>query len=189
MTDEILDELRRRQVYQQGHFRLSSGLHSDTYLQCALALEDPRFAAVVGRRLAAAVGGGRFSLVASPAVGGLLAGFVVAQAAGTRFVFTERVDGGMRLRRGQAVAPGERILLVEDVLTTGGSAAEAAAVLEAEGGVVVAYAAIVDRSSAERPLPFDATALVRLEPLTWPPDSCPLCDEGVAVDSPGSRHR
>ena len=182
----LLDEFRARGVYRQGHFRLSSGLHSDTYLQCALALSDPTFAHRLGRELADRIDP-EVDLVASPAIGGLLAGFVVAHALGRPFVFTERKDGAMTLRRGQDVPAGARLLVVEDVLTTGGSAREAADVLEDAGGEVVAWGALVDRSTPDHPLPYEATSLVRVEPQTWQPDACPLCEQGDELDAPGSR--
>ena len=182
-----LEEFERRGVLTKGHFKLSSGRHSDTYLQCALALQDPEFAHRLGQDLAGRVDSD-VDLVAAPAIGGLLAGFVVASALGKRFVFTERKDGQMTLRRGQEVTDGERVLVVEDVLTTGGSAREAADVLETAGSEVVAWAAIVDRSTPDHPLPFEATSLVQVDPQTWDPDGCPLCEEGRPIDSPGSRH-
>ncbi|MBW3663993.1 MAG: orotate phosphoribosyltransferase [Actinobacteria bacterium] len=182
----VAEEFRRLQVHRTGHFELSSGRHSDTYLQCALALQDPDLALRLGEMLADRLREDRPDLavgvVASPALGGVLAGFVVARALGTRFVFTERRDGRMTLRRGQHVAVGERVLVVEDVVTTGGSAQEAAVVVEAEGGEVVGYAAIVDRSED-----FPLTALLRVEAQTWDPDGCPLCAEGQPLDRPGSR--
>jgi orotate phosphoribosyltransferase len=182
----LLDELHTRGVYTRGHFALSSGRHSDTYLQCALALQDPAFAHRLGRELADRVEV-EVDVVASPAIGGLLAGFVVAHALGRRFVFTERKAGEMTLRRGQTVAEGERVLMVEDVLTTGGSAREAADVLEERGARVVAWSAIVDRSTPEHPLPYEAVSLVDLEPETWEADACPLCADGRPIDTPGSR--
>ncbi|MDP8961029.1 MAG: orotate phosphoribosyltransferase [Actinomycetota bacterium] len=186
---DLIAELRSRGVYRTGHFRLSSGRHSDTYLQCALALQDPVFAAELGRSLAArlSAAGIGAETVASPAIGGLLAGFVVASAFGARFVFTERVDGVMALRRGQSVASGERVVVIEDVLTTGRSAQEAAAVLETRGAVVVGYGAIVDRSSREQQLPFAAHSLVRVEILTWEGSDCLLCSAGEPLQVPGSR--
>lgn len=187
-TSWVLAEFRARGVVHSGHFALSSGRHSDTYLQCALALQDPAFAQRIGGALAARAADSRgFDTVASPALGGVLAGFVVAAATGSRFVFTERQDGRMRLRRGQRVTTGERILLVEDVLTTGGSAQEAEAVLTADGANVAAFAAIVDRSTPAHPLPFAATSLLRLDPQTWDAGACPLCARGEALDQPGSR--
>ncbi|MDX1510661.1 MAG: orotate phosphoribosyltransferase [Nitriliruptorales bacterium] len=185
MTD-WLAQFEDRGVHRTGHFQLSSGLHSDTYLQCALALTDPAFADELGAALAAEITV-EIDVVVSPAIGGLLAGFVVARALGVPFVFTERKDGVMTLRRGQAIEPGARVLIVEDVLTTGGSAREAADVVEAAGGVVVAWAALVDRSTADQPLPFGATSLVRVTPSVWEPGECPLCTGDVPIDSPGSR--
>lgn len=182
----IEDEFLARDVHRTGHFQLSSGKHSDTYLQCALALQDPAFGLELGRRLAEAVAAAHpqgLDLVASPALGGVLAGFVVAAAAGRPFVFTERRGGAMTLRRGQSVPAGARIVVVEDVVTTGGSAKEAADVLVEAGGEVVGYAALVDRSQG-----FDVTALLRIDAGTWEPDECPLCAQGIALDSPGSRH-
>ncbi|MFN2555986.1 MAG: orotate phosphoribosyltransferase [Nitriliruptorales bacterium] len=185
---ELIAELRRRRVYRTGHFQLSSGLHSDTYLQCALALQDPVFAAELGRSLGTqlAAAGKDAETVASPALGGLLAGFVVAGALGARFVFTERDHGVMALRRDQTVARGERIVVVEDVLTTGRSAIETAAVLEAQGAVVMGYAAIVDRSTPEQPLPFEAHSLAKMAIRTWEAAECPLCRVGAPFHSPGS---
>lgn len=187
--DGLGKELAGR-VTTRGHFRLSSGRHADTYLQCARALGDPAFALRLGDALAGQVRervGGRIDAVASPAIGGVLAGFVVAAAVERRFLFTERRDGRMALRRGQAVTPGERVVMVEDVLTTGGSAREAADVLTFRGAEIVAYAALVDRSTAAHPLPFDAVALLRVQPATWDAAACPLCAAGQPVDRPGSR--
>ena len=181
-----LASFENRGVHRSGHFQLSSGLHSDTYLQCALALGDPAFAGQLGEALASAIEP-EVDLVVSPAIGGLLAGFVVARALGVPFVFTERKDGNMTLRRGQSIEPGARVLVVEDVLTTGGSAREAADVVEAAGGVVVAWAALVDRSTEDQPLSFEAVSLVRVTPSVWDPADCPQCADGVPIDSPGSR--
>lgn len=180
-------------VLQRGHFVLSSGRHSDTYLQCARALTDPEVAHSLGAALAAKVADEldeQPAVVVSPALGGVLAGFVVAAALGARFLFTERIEGEMALRRGQHLDPGERALVVEDVVTTGGSAAEAAAVCRAHGAEVIGLAVLVDRSggleegvrTAHRP-----TALLRVEAASWPAEDCPLCAGGHAVDRPGSR--
>lgn len=185
-----LEEFRERGVYRTGHFKLSSGRHSDTYLQCALATQDPLFADRLGEDLAARIrdAGVDADVVASPAIGGILAGSVVARALGLRFVFTERRSGEMGLRRGQHVESGERVVIVEDVLTTGGSAREAAEALEARGADIVGYAALVDRSTSDHPLTFRAESLVRVDPRTWDEAECPLCADGVELDSPGSRH-
>lgn len=179
-------------VLRHGHFQLSSGKHSDTYLQCAIALQQPDTAERLGAALASRLHDAQVDVVASPALGGVLAGFVVAAALRKRFVFTERGTGReMTLRRGQHIAAGENVLVVEDVVTTGGSAMEAAAVCEAAGGKVVGLAALVDRSGGldERERPAVApTSLLRVTAQTWDPDQCPQCADNVPLDSPGSRH-
>jgi orotate phosphoribosyltransferase len=188
MTDPaaLLGELG---VRRSGHFALSSGRHSDTYLQCAVALSQPRHALALGRALAERVEV-PVDIVASPALGGVLAGFVVAAALGRPFVFAERVEGAFALRRGQAVEAGQRVLVVEDVVTTGRSALEVAALVEAAGATVAGVACIVDRSAGlppgERPDPRPI-ALVEVAARTWHPGECPLCARGVQLDKPGSR--
>lgn len=192
MTEEDVAALfERLGVLRSGHFSLSSGRHSDTYLQCAGALQHPRVALDLGAALADRVRDLAPDVVASPAVGGILAGFAVAAAMGRRFVFAERAGGPrMSLRRGQGVEEGERVLIVEDVVTTGGSAAEVAALCAGEGAPVVGLAALVDRSGGlpddERPAE-PVSALLAVAAGAWTPSECPLCARGVPVDSPGSR--
>lgn len=193
MTDaEVGELLERLGVLRRGHFRLSSGMHSDTYLQCALALQHPRVALELGQALADRLPAEHIDVVVSPALGGVLAGFVVAAALDARFVFTERTaDRSMVLRRGQHITAGERVLVVEDVVTTGGSAREAARVAEAAGATVVGLAALVDRSVAlppeQRPT-SSPTSLLQVTARAWQPSDCPACARGAALDSPGSRH-
>lgn len=181
---DVRAELQRRGAVLDGHFQLSSGRHSAVYVQCARALSDPRFAVDAGRLLADRVGDLAPEAVVSPALGGIIIGFTTALALGVPFVFTERQQGRMVLRRGQQLAPGTRVLVVEDVITTGGSAAEAAAVATEHGAVVVGTAALVDRSGGAV---VGVRALVSLEAATFPPEECPMCAEGVPVESPGSR--
>ena len=192
MTDEIATLFEEMNVLRRGHFRLSSGKHSDTYLQCALALREPDTALRLGEQLAARFDRDDIDLVASPALGGVLAGFVVASALHRPFVFTERAaDRTMTLRRGQIVPPGARVLVVEYVVTTGGSAMEVVALLEAAGATVVGLASLVDRSGGlelhERPA-LQPTALLTVTAQAWDPEACPACAAGEALDSPGSRH-
>lgn len=189
MTTDLLAVFHERGAVRHGHFRLSSGRHADTYVQCALALQDPALALDLGRRLATALPADRApAAVVSPALGGVLAGFAVAAALGCRFVFVERGDGAaMSLRRGQTIGVGEPVLVVEDVLTTGGSAAEAAEVVRSVGGEVVGFAAVVDRHTDDHPLPFRATSLIRVEAATWLPADCPRCAAGEPIARPGSR--
>lgn len=174
----------------RGHFRLSSGLHSDTYLQCAVALQHPDTAEALGRELAVRV---RAALpappevVVSPAMGGLIIGHEVGRALGVRACFTERVDGAMQLRRGFSLRPGERVLLVEDVVTTGLSSREALAVIREHGGVPVAAACVADRSGLEELDGLPLIATLRLTVPTWDPAECPLCADGRPVVKPGSR--
>jgi orotate phosphoribosyltransferase len=184
-TEEIAERFDALGVRRSGHFALSSGAHSDTYLQCAAALADPGTALAFGRALAERISA-EVDVVASPALGGVLAGFAVAAALDRRFVFYERPPGGrFALRRGQVIAAGERVLVVEDVITTGGSAREVMDLIEAVEGEVAGLASLVDRSSlpeAERPV-----SLLRVEAQTWPAEGCPLCRSDIPIDKPGSR--
>ena len=193
MTDNDISSLfEQLEVLRRGHFRLSSGKHSDTYLQCALALSDPDMALRLGAELASRLDAESIDVVVSPALGGVLAGFVVAAALHRPFLFTERAaDRTMTMRRGQGLRAAQRVLVVEDVVTTGGSAMEVVALCEAAGAEVVGIASIVDRSAgldaSERP-PITPTALLTVAPQAWDPDECPACAAGDALDTPGSRH-
>jgi orotate phosphoribosyltransferase len=185
--DELLDLFRRSAALLEGHFRLSSGLHSPGYLQCALVLQHPRHAEPLGAALAARVGDLRPTTVLSPALGGLIIGHEVARALGVRAIFAEREDGVLRLRRGFTIGDAERVLVVEDVVTTGGSTRETMQVARAAGAQVVAAAAIVDRSGGHADLDVPLHALLSLSLPTYDPASCPLCAQGVPVAKPGSR--
>ncbi len=185
--ETVLDLFRRVGALLEGHFRLSSGLHSPGYLQCALVLQHPAEAETCGRLLAERVRGLRVQAVLSPALGGIVIGHEVARALGVRAIFAERQDGRLTLRRGFALLPGETVLVVEDVVTTGGSTRETIEVARAAGATVVGAAAIIDRSGGQQGLdvPFHALATISLP--TYPPESCPLCAAGVPVTKPGSR--
>ena len=184
---EFLDLFRRSGALLEGHFRLSSGLHSTGYLQCALVLQHPSHAEALGRVLAERVGSLRPTVVLSPALGGLIIGHEVGRALGVRAVFAERQDGVLTLRRGFMLAASDRVLVVEDVLTTGGSTRETIQVARAFGGQVVGAAAIVDRSGggARFEVPFEA--LLDVDLPTYAADACPLCARGDPVAKPGSR--
>jgi orotate phosphoribosyltransferase len=171
----------------RGHFRLTSGLHSDTYLQSALVLQRPDDAARLGQALAARFRWVAIDVVVAPALGGILVAHEVARALGVRGLFTEREDGRMTLRRGFRIGPGERCLVVEDVVTTGGSTREVMAAVEALGGVVAGVGALVDRSGGKADLPEPRAALLTLEVPSYRPEDCPLCRAGVPVVKPGSR--
>jgi len=170
----------------KGHFLLSSGLHSDRYLQSALILAHPAHAATLGKALAAKLGV-KPDLVVSPAMGGLIIGHEVARALGVRHYFTERADSAMTLRRGFSLKPGERVLVVEDVVTTGKSTKEVFTVVRAAGAEVVAAGSIVDRSEGRSDLGVPYAALWTASAPSWKPEDCPLCKAGAPFIKPGSR--
>jgi len=191
-ADSVLALFRSTGAYLEGHFRLTSGLHSAEYLQCALVLQHPAAAERLGRLLAQelrTLAPGKIDLVASPALGGLIIGHEVARALGTRFLFTERdaATGKMTLRRGFTVAPGETAVVVEDVITTGGSTADVIDVLRAAGGRVVAAGSIVDRSGGRADVGVPRVALATLQIAAHHSEECPLCARGIPVAKPGSR--
>lgn len=183
-----LDLFKQTGAYLRGHFRLTSGLHSPEYLQCALVLQYPEHAERLGRELAALMPKDRkVDLVAAPAVGGLIIGHEVARALGARFIFAERDAGKMTLRRGFSVQDGETAVVVEDVITTGGSSREVVEVLSAAGAGVIAAGSIIDRSGGHVDIGVPRVALSTLQAITYPPENCPLCRDGVPVVKPGSR--
>lgn len=171
----------------EGHFILSSGLHSPKYLQCALALQFPGDAAKYGREIAEHFLDTGIDTVASPAIGGLVIGYATAAAMNVRFIWTERQNGEMTLRRGFNLKSGERILVVEDVITTGGSTRECIGALTANGGNVVAAASIIDRSNGAADVGVPRISLVSLDVPSYTPDVCPMCAAGVEAVKPGSR--
>jgi orotate phosphoribosyltransferase len=186
--------LERAGALLTGHFHLSSGLHSDRYCQCARLFEDPAAAAMVAKLMRESLPRAiRAQTVLAPALGGVLWGYELARAAGTRALFAERDrDGAFALRRGFALNEGDRVILAEDVVTTGKSVLELAPIVEAAGAEIVAFAAIVDRSKgtfSPRASGIDAPAyaLCDLQFNTWEPDGCPMCDAGIPIDKPGSR--
>ena len=191
-AESVLELFRSTGAYLEGHFRLTSGLHSAQYLQCALVLQHPAAAERLGRLLAQELRTlvpGAIGLVASPALGGLIIGHEVARALGTRFLFTERdaATAKMTLRRGFTVAPGETAVVVEDVITTGGSTADVIAVLRAAGGTVLAAGSIVDRSGGRADVGVPRVALATLQVAAHHMEECPLCARGVPLVKPGSR--
>ena len=188
MTEaEVLTIFRRSGALLEGHFRLSSGLHSPGYLQCALVLQHPREAEALGAAMGNVVRSLGAQTVMSPALGGVVIGQEVGRALGVRAIFAERADGALTLRRGFALDPGEKVLIVEDVVTTGGSTRETMDVARAHGAVVVGACAIVDRSGGKQGLDVPFHALLPMEVKTYQPDDCPLCKQGVPVIKPGSR--
>ena len=184
--DEILKIFKDCGALLEGHFLLSSGLHSSQYLQCALVLQHPTHAERLCALLARPFQGQGIEVVAAPALGGIIVAHEVARALGARALFTERAEGRMVLRRGFQISPGERTLVVEDVITTGGSTLEVMQVIEEHGGKVAGVGCLVDRSGGA-PLEVERHALIRLEISNYAPEACPLCREGRPVVKPGSR--
>lgn len=179
--------LRETGALLQGHFRLSSGLHSPNYVQCARLLEHPRNATAIGEELAARIRRLAPDKIASPALGGVIVGYAVAAALDVPFVFTERKDGAMTLRRGFQIVDSESIIIVEDVVTTGKSTRETAEVIARHGGRVVGFASILNRSGRANPFDAPYESLLSLSLETYDEKECPLCKRGVPVDAPGSR--
>lgn len=188
MTDrETLDLYEATGGLLHGHFRLTSGLHSDVYLQSALVLQDPAHAGALGAALAASFRADGVQTVLAPAIGGILVAHEVARALGVRALFTEREEGVMRLRRGFTLTAGERCLVVEDVMTTGGSIREVVTCVEAAGGVVVGVGSLIDRSGGDASFPVKRATLASVKATTWKPEACPLCRAGSQAIKPGSR--
>jgi len=194
--EEILRMFESSGAIRHGHFELSSGLHSGTYVQCALVLQYPRYAEKLGQALAALFSDAHIDAVISPAMGGVIIGQEVARAlpelkggtGGVPALFVERdASGTMALRRGFSLRPDQHILVVEDVWTTGGSTLEAMQVVEEGGGRVVGAGALIDRSGGRIEFPVEAQALLDLPIESYEPEDCPLCREGSAAVKPGSR--
>jgi orotate phosphoribosyltransferase len=188
---EVMEVLRSYGVLQHGHFKLSSGRHSDTYLQCARVLQYPHLAesfgqAIANRYRSEGAEESPIDVVVSPAVGGIVLGFAVALEMGCRMVFSERESGRMTLRRGFEIYPAERALVVEDVVTTGGSLAEVVDLVRSAGAEVVGVASLVDRTSGTE-VPFSLQSLAVVQAKSWDPSECALCRSGEPVHSPGSR--
>lgn len=190
MAQTVQAMLEQSGAFLSGHFRLTSGLHSGNYLQCAKAFELPECAVALSGLLIAeaAARGVVFDVVISPALGGILFGYEVARQAGVRNIFTERdAENRMCLRRGFQVNPGERFLVLEDVVTTGGSTREVIAVVEQGGGLLAGVGCVADRSRGKADFGVPLLSLIQPDFPTHPPEACPLCASGVPVEKPGSR--
>lgn len=183
----VLDLFRKSGALLEGHFRLSSGLHSDRYLQSALVLQHPELAQTLGVALADRVRHLQATVVISPALGGIVIGQEVGRALGVRAIFAERQEGKLVLRRGFSMSSSDRAIVVEDVVTTGGSTRETIDVATAAGAEVVGAGSIIDRGTDSARLGIPLQSLVKLQVPTYQPDACPLCREGTPVVKPGSR--
>lgn len=183
----VLEIFQQSNALLKGHFLLSSGLHSERYLQCALVLQHPKLAKKLGKELADKFKSLSIDTVISPALGGLIIGHEIAKALGARFIFTERQDGLMTLRRGFSIAPEEKMIVIEDVFTTGGSTKEVIEVVKGYSGKVLGVGAIVNRSEKEISFGVPSKYLLPLQIKTYEPAHCPLCKEGLPFFKPGSR--
>lgn len=184
---DVIQKFRESGALLEGHFVLTSGLHSSNYLQCALVLQSPQRAEELGHAIAENFRGELIQAVAAPAIGGIVIGHEVARALGVRFIWTEREQGTMTLRRGFSVSAGEKILVVEDVVTTGGSTRETIVALRAMGADVVGAASIIDRSSGRVDLGVRRIALATLDVPAREPADCEACKRGEPAVKPGSR--
>ena len=186
-AEEVIAKFKGAGALLEGHFILSSGLHSSVYLQCAIALESTKSAAEFGAALAEHFVASRIDIVAAPAIGGIVIGYEVARQLGVRFIWTERVDGRMTLRRGFRVGKGERVLVVEDVITTGGSTRETINALAAQEADVIAAGSIIDRSGGRADVGVPRVSLATLDVAAVDPAECEACQRGDQAIKPGSR--
>ncbi len=185
-ADEVIEKFKSAGALLEGHFILSSGLHSPVYLQCAIALQSTAVSAEFGAAIAEQFRGQRIETVASPAIGGIVIGYEVARQLGVRFIWTEREQARMTLRRGFGVSKGERMLVVEDVITTGGSTRETIAALRNAGADVVVAASIIDRSGGKADVGVPRVSLATLEVAAVDPTNCEACKRGESAIKPGS---
>ncbi|MEG6617110.1 orotate phosphoribosyltransferase [Peptococcaceae bacterium 1198_IL3148] len=185
--ERIIDIFTESKAMLTGHFRLTSGKHSDQYFQCAQVLQYPYYCAELGQELAERFRDAKVETVIGPAMGGILVAYELARQLGVRSLFAEREDGVMTLRRNFAIKPGERVLVAEDVITTGGSVKEVIEVVRKLGGEVVGVAVLVNRSGGKADLGVRTEALLNTSVVTYDPEDCPLCQQGTPAVKPGSR--
>jgi len=188
MTEkDVLKIFDKYNALLKGHFKLSSGLHSERYLQCALVLQYPGIAEKLSKELAKKFSKDKIDVVIGPALGGITLAYEVARALGVRGLFTERHEGKMVLRRGFSIEKGEKVLVVEDVITTGGSTKEVVGVVKDRGGVVIGVGSIIDRSDGKISfgVPFESLAKIKID--TFKEEDCPLCKDHIPITKPGSR--
>jgi orotate phosphoribosyltransferase len=185
--NEVLDIFRKSNALLEGHFRLTSGRHSDRYMQCAQVLQYPNYTAQLCGDIVEVFRDKQVDVVIGPAMGGIIVAFEVGRQLGVRTIFTERENGAMSLRRNFSIAPGEKVLVVEDVVTTGGSVQEVIKVVREKGGQLVGVGVLVDRSNGQVDFGIPVKAVLQMEVVSWEPENCPLCQQGVPVVKPGSR--
>ncbi len=184
---EIFELLKQTDSIMEGHFELSSGLHSDKYFQCAKLLQYPQYAEIAGQQIAAKFNRDDVDLVLGPALGGILIGYEVARALNKPSIFTERKDGFMMLRRGFKINEGDRILIIEDVITTAKSVKENISIVRGYNAEIIGVGCIIDRSKGQSGI--DINSLIQLDPVVYDPNECPMCQEGIPLEKPGSQAR
>jgi orotate phosphoribosyltransferase len=185
--DQAIEIFTKSNALLTGHFRLTSGRHSSQYMQCAQVLQYPEYASKLCADLAEKFAGTKIDMVVGPAMGGIIVAYEVGRALGVKAFFTEREQGVMTLRRGFVIEPGQKVLVTEDVVTTGGSVREVIDVVRAQGGEVVGVALLVDRSNGKVDFGVKTEAILSMEIVSYDPEECPLCKQGLPVVKPGSR--
>ncbi|NMW18208.1 MAG: orotate phosphoribosyltransferase [Chlorobiaceae bacterium] len=186
-SSAMLDIFKTTGALLEGHFKLTSGRHSNTYFQCAKVLQYPEHLTAVCSRIARHFADKNVETVISPAIGGIVVGTEVGRQLEVKTIFAERKDGIMAIRRGFCLEPNERVLVIEDVITTGGSVAEVIELIKRSGASLVGVGSVVDRSNGRVRLADDHYSVLSMEVISYTPEECPLCREGVSIDAPGSR--
>jgi len=184
---QVVDIFKTTGTFMEGHFRLTSGLHSSLYIEKFRLLERPQYTSALCQDIAARFNSQGVTVVVGPAMGGIIIAYEVARALGVRAIFCEREDGKLTLRRGFHIEPSDRVLVVEDIVTTGGSVKEVLRVVEHSGATIVGVGLLVDRSGGEVTLGYPTEALLTMTVPTYAPDNCPLCAQGLPIVKPGSR--
>ncbi len=184
---DIIEIFKKTGALLEGHFLLTSGRHSNIYFQCAKVLQYPEYMEKICANIAAHFRNNKIDTVISPAIGGIIVGQEVARQLNKRSIFAEREDKALTLRRGFSIEPGEKILVCEDVVTTGGSVFEVIEIVKSLGGEVVGVGCIVDRSNGKVNFGYPQVSAVKLEAVSFQPDECELCKKGIPVVKPGSR--
>ncbi|MBN2097831.1 MAG: orotate phosphoribosyltransferase [Candidatus Omnitrophica bacterium] len=186
-TEQVMKIFQQNAALLSGHFLLSGGLHSEQYLQCARVLENPQISEQLARSLSAKFQDQRINTVIGPATGGIILAYELARAWGARALFAERENGQMGLRRGFSLSPRDRVVVAEDVITTGGSVKEVIELVQARGAQLIGVAALVDRSAADIDFGVRCATLLKLKIQNFTPENCPLCRQGIKLVKPGSR--
>lgn len=182
---EVLELLEKAEGVLHGHFCLTSGLHSDIYFQCAKLYQYPKITEMLGKKLAAALADVEFDTIVAPAIGAVIIGYETAKQADKRNLFVERKDGTMQLRRGYTLKKGEKVVIIEDVITTARTIKETIEAIKDFGVEIAAVGCIVDRTKGQTP--YNIKSLLQIDPVTYNPDECPLCKQGIPIVKPGSR--